>query len=92
MNISRISKEYLRNNYGIPEEFSQSDRKSPQRHPMETQMDTKALQNDQRHLKVVKSTRKDTQQSPKGPKGMPKGAQSLPKVVQKPPKKHPKDT
>jgi len=46
---------------------------------METQINTKALQNDQRHLKVVKSCGKDTQQAPKGPTGKPKGAQRVPK-------------
>ena len=60
-------------------------------------MHTKALQNDQRHLKVVKSAGKDTQQAPKGPTGSPKGPQRVPKwsqgaqkAPQKPPKRHPK--
>ena len=66
---------------------------------METQMDTKALQNDQRHLKVAKSAGKDTQRAPKGPPGSPKGPQRVPKgpqgaqkAPQKPPKRHPKAT
>jgi hypothetical protein len=49
-------------------------------------MDTKAFQNDQRHLKVVKSGRKDTQQSPKGPKGTLKGPQRRPKSAKGRPK------
>ena len=53
---------------------------------METQMDTKAFQNDQRHLKVLKSGRKDTQQSPKGPKGTLKGPQRRPKSAKGGPK------
>ena len=66
---------------------------------METQMHTKALQNDQRHLKVVKSAGKDTQRAPKGPTGSPKGPQRVPKwsqgaqkASQKAPKRHPKAT
>ena len=62
-------------------------------------MDTKALQNDQRHLKVMKSVGKDTQQAPKGPTGRPKSAQRVskwsqgaPKAFQKAPKRHPKAT
>ena len=49
-------------------------------------MDTKALQNDQKHLKVVKSARKATQQSAKGPKGKPKGPQRRPKSAKGGPK------
>ena len=66
---------------------------------METQMHTKALQNDQRHLKVVKSAGKDTQQTPKGPTGSPKGPQRVPKgpqgdqkAPQQLPKRHPTAT
>ena len=62
-------------------------------------MHTKAFQNDQRHLKVVKSAGEDTQQAPKGPKGSPKGARRVPtwskgaqKASQKAPKRHPKAT
>ena len=62
-------------------------------------MHTKALQNDQRHLKVVKSAGKDPQRAPKGPTGSPKGPQRVPKgpqgaqkAPQKPPKRHPKAT
>ena len=62
-------------------------------------MHTKALQNDQRHLKVVKSAGKDTQRAPKGPTGSPKGPQRVPKwsqgaqkAPQKPPKRHLKAT
>ena len=61
---------------------------------METQMDSKALQNDQRHLKVVKNDGKDTQRapkgSPKGPQRVPKWSQGAQKAAQKAPKGTPK--
>jgi len=62
-------------------------------------MHKKVLHNDQRHLKVVKSDGKDTQQTPKGPKGKPKSPQRVPKWsqgaqkdLQKAPKRHSKAT
>ena len=58
-------------------------------------MDTKAFQNDQRHLKVKKLPEKTPNNHPKDPKASqraPKGGQSLPKVVQKWSKKHSKVT
>ena len=71
---------------------------------METQMNKKALHNDQKHLKVVKSAGKTNQRTQRQPKGPPKGAhmvqkdpqrvptwsKGVPKALQKPPKGDPK--
>ena len=66
---------------------------------METQMDKEALQNDHKHLKVLKSPSKSTQRTQRQPKGTPKGAQvvprcqkSSPKVSQKAPQSDPQTT
>ena len=60
-------------------------------------MDKEALQNDHKHLKVLKSASKSTQRTQRQPKGSPKGPQRVPKwsqgaqkAPQKAPKRHPK--